>query len=189
MRRDMNSGYVGWSMSRRAQEAYDEGEAPKSKWTKARIRDAIDETLREADLTLDERAAAYLDTLTKDELFHRFLRESSWHHTSKYCNRTTFYAVDEDEIERFANKPTRWNWRVRGDKLTETQKGRTFTTRAQAKRFLEGEGFEERPTWFFRLKDCALAEIVVSETPLEAHRRSDSSKSSPSRKDRPGSFA
>ena len=31
---DVNSGYIGHSMSRRAAEAYEDGEMPKSKWTK-----------------------------------------------------------------------------------------------------------------------------------------------------------
>lgn len=31
---DVNSGYIGYSMSRRAAEAYEDGEMPKSKWTK-----------------------------------------------------------------------------------------------------------------------------------------------------------
>ena len=41
---DVNSGYIGYSMSRRAAEAYEDGEMPKSKWTKkamvAAIKDA-----------------------------------------------------------------------------------------------------------------------------------------------------
>lgn len=31
---DVNSGYIGHSMSRRAAEAYEDGEMPNSKWTK-----------------------------------------------------------------------------------------------------------------------------------------------------------
>ena len=63
-----SSGYVGWSMSRRAAAACEDGEMPKSKWTK------------------------------KDELFHTFLYNSSWHHTSKFFNETDFYAIDEDAL-------------------------------------------------------------------------------------------
>ena len=38
---NMNSGYNGYSMSKRATEAYYNGEKPLSKWTKADIRSAV----------------------------------------------------------------------------------------------------------------------------------------------------
>lgn len=37
----MNSGYAGWSMSKRAVEAYNNGEMPKSNWIKDEIIDAV----------------------------------------------------------------------------------------------------------------------------------------------------
>jgi hypothetical protein len=60
-----NSGYVGWSMSRRAVQAYEDGEAPLSRIGSGKY----------------IKAAAEL------------LGRSSWHHTSKHCNRTDFYKV------------------------------------------------------------------------------------------------
>lgn len=60
---DMNSGYVGWSMSRRAGEAYDNGLAPLSKI----------------------KGGAWKKIAAK------IVGPAEWHHTSKFCNRTDFY--------------------------------------------------------------------------------------------------
>lgn len=38
---DVNSGYIGYSMSRRAAEAHENGEMPRSKWTKKTMAAAI----------------------------------------------------------------------------------------------------------------------------------------------------
>lgn len=91
---DVNSGYVGWSMSRRAAEAYESGEMPKSKWTKKAIIGAVRAACDELDLMYDP----HIERLRKDELFGQFLYASSWHHTSKFFNATDFYAVDEDAV-------------------------------------------------------------------------------------------
>jgi hypothetical protein len=58
-----NSGYIGFSMSRRAGEAYDNGLAPLSKIGTGPY----------------VRAAAQI------------IGPAEWHHTSKFCNRTDFY--------------------------------------------------------------------------------------------------
>jgi hypothetical protein len=60
-----NSGYVGWSMSRRAVAAYENGEAPLSRIGSSKF----------------IKAAAAI------------IGRSIWHHTSKHCNRTDFYKV------------------------------------------------------------------------------------------------
>lgn len=81
---DMNSGYDGYSMSKRASKAYRNGEKPLSRWTKKEI----------VSLSGDERMARYpLSVLRK-----YFLCQSSWHHTSRYANRTDFFAISEDAI-------------------------------------------------------------------------------------------
>lgn len=81
---NMNSGYNGYSMSKRASEAYRNGEKPLSRWTKKEI----------VSLSGDERMAGYpLSVLRK-----YFLCQSSWHHTSRYANRTDFFAISEDAI-------------------------------------------------------------------------------------------
>lgn len=38
---DVNSGYIGYSMSRRAAEAHEDGEMPKGEWTKKAMAAAI----------------------------------------------------------------------------------------------------------------------------------------------------
>ena len=93
-----SSGYVGWSMSRRAAAAYEDGEMPKSKWTKKAMVAAIKDVCDDLDLVYDPA----IEKMKKDELFHTFLYNSSWHHTSKFFNETDFYAIDEDALaDRF----------------------------------------------------------------------------------------
>lgn len=91
----VNSGYVGWSMSRRAAEAYDDGEMPKSKWTKKAMVAAIQSYCDEFDIFFDPDM---LKGMRKDEVFERFFYNSSWHHTSKFFNETDFYKLDEDAV-------------------------------------------------------------------------------------------
>jgi len=98
----MNRGYHGWSMSNNAVDAYADGEMPKSKWTKKAIVQAIASYCDELDLAYDSQ----IEKLKKDELFDRFIECTSWHHTSKYCNATDFYGVNEDAVrEAFPELP------------------------------------------------------------------------------------
>lgn len=85
-----NSGYVGYSMSRRAVEAYQNGEKPMSRWTKAEIIQAIGE--------IDENKAELFKKVTLSVLKEKCLCYASWHHTSEKCNRTDFYAIDEEYV-------------------------------------------------------------------------------------------
>lgn len=84
-------GYIGLSMSARAAAAYDDGEKPKSRWTKKDMVDAIIECCEDNGLTYDPA----VESLKKDALFARFFILSSWHHTGKYAQRTDFYSIDE----------------------------------------------------------------------------------------------
>lgn len=92
---DVNSGYIGHSMSRRAAEAYEDGEMPKSKWTKKAMVAAIQSHCDESDMLFDPDV---LKGMRKDEVFERFFYKSSWHHTSKLFNETVFYKLDEDAV-------------------------------------------------------------------------------------------
>lgn len=85
---NMNSGYSGYSMSNRAVDAYEDGEMPLSKWTKKMI---ISKVVEHEHFTEEE-----LKKYHKNVLAEYFLFESSWHHTSKFCNATDFYSIDED---------------------------------------------------------------------------------------------
>ena len=87
------AGYYGYSMSNNARDAYACGEKPKSKWTKAAI---INEAVA---LHTDPEKVEALKKLSAATLRYEFLYNSSWHHTSKYFNRTEFYALDDCKID------------------------------------------------------------------------------------------
>ena len=72
-----NSGYVGYSMSKRAAEAKEEGRYPKTEFKK--------------EYHITEKS---LDMLTR----LGFIDNSEWHHTSIYGNKTPFYGWTEDEF-------------------------------------------------------------------------------------------
>ena len=139
-----NSGYVGWSMSVRAMDAYEMGEMPKSRWTKATMLGAISRCLDDNELTLAKDAVDYLCKLTKAELFDRFFWRSSWHHTSKFFNVTDFYSVNEDEVVDYARRPTKRvyyiRYRLGGSKRMSID---TYRTRSIAVKHLKNKGFRE----------------------------------------------
>lgn len=72
-----NSGYVGYSLSKRAAEAKEEGRYPKTEFKK--------------EYHITEKS---LDALTR----LGFIDNSEWHHTSMYGNKTPFYGWLEDEF-------------------------------------------------------------------------------------------
>lgn len=80
------SGYIGSSRSVRALEAYEAGEMPASKWTKAAILEAIGEAYGKA-------RAEKAQKVGLADLRASFLERSSWHHTGKYANKTYFYSL------------------------------------------------------------------------------------------------
>lgn len=82
------AGYHNYSMSNNAVIAYQNGEKPLSKWTKAEILDRLPDSLK-----------ASAKRLTVSEAKGLFLRHSSWHHTSSMFNRTDFYTLrDAEEV-------------------------------------------------------------------------------------------
>jgi len=83
------SGYVGSSMSVRAEEAYANGERPISKWTKKGILDAA------KNKGASEEALASMKAMPIAQLRELALAETSWHHTSKMLNETRFYSIKE----------------------------------------------------------------------------------------------
>lgn len=84
-------GYIGASMSANARAAYEAGEMPRSKWTKAAILGALRGYCDEMDLLYDPA----VESETKAALFDRFIAYSSWHHTGAYARETEFFALDE----------------------------------------------------------------------------------------------
>lgn len=94
-----SAGYIDWSMSRRAAVAYWSGERPLSKWTKAAIIEGVLTIEREQDGDSFWSQIDFNRYLT-ETLRRYFLYQSSWHHTSKHFNKTDFYAIDKDAVER-----------------------------------------------------------------------------------------
>ena len=88
-------GYIGSSMSVRAHEAYEDGEMPQSKWTKAAILDAIRSFCEEDDLVYDSS----IEKMKKADLWDAFISWKSWHHTSKFANATDFFGLSEEACE------------------------------------------------------------------------------------------
>ena len=86
--RNANSGYVGYRMSKRAVDAYDRGERPFSKWSKADMLDEVED--------LNPSIFDKCKKLSVSELRYFLLQYSSWHHTSSFYNSTDFYAIRED---------------------------------------------------------------------------------------------
>lgn len=80
-------GYYKHSMSNNAVMAYERGERPRSKWTKADIIQALKDEGYNTELA---------EGLTVEEMKDLFLYCSSWHHTSSHFNRTDFYSINTD---------------------------------------------------------------------------------------------
>lgn len=91
---DMNKGYIGYSMSKRASAAYSNGEKPLSRWTKKAIIDAIAEWEESNNrlMTVDVKE------MTRGDLIDRYIRYSSWHHTSAMINPTSFYSLSDSPL-------------------------------------------------------------------------------------------
>lgn len=85
-----SAGYSGYSMSNNAVAAYENGEMPKSKWTKSAILSEL------AELGYSQEIQDIAKKLPVAQLKDIFLFKSSWHHTSKMYNRTDFYSVNPD---------------------------------------------------------------------------------------------
>lgn len=93
---DINSGYDGYSMSKRAVEAYENGEKPYSKWKKSDIL----ERLEEYDTSVEYD---FLKKIPLMVLKKMYIKYSSYHHTGLYCKCTDFYDFEfkdysKDEI-------------------------------------------------------------------------------------------
>lgn len=97
------AGYNGFSMSNNAIAAYESGEKPLSKWTKSDIIEAIDDAIKEEELILNCSMEKLKKTPVKI-LKDLCLSYSSWHHTSNHYNKTDFYSLDIDRIERLTDE-------------------------------------------------------------------------------------
>lgn len=80
-------------MSNNAILAYRNGERPMSKWTKTDILNSLD---------VSESKMAVLRKIPVARLRDLCLMRSSWHHTSSHYNRTDFYIVSADRVNRMS---------------------------------------------------------------------------------------
>lgn len=88
------SGYYGYSMSNNAMDAYDEGKMPISKWTKKAILAAAESYfVNEAHDEQAEQKMTLLRKMKVETLKKHLLACTEWHHSSKFYNRTDFYAL------------------------------------------------------------------------------------------------
>ena len=92
------AGYNGFSMSNNAVAAYEDGEKPLSKWTRADIFDAIESQEVELKCSIEK-----LKKLPVKVLKEVCLTYSSWHHTSNHYNKTDFYSLNVEGIENLTD--------------------------------------------------------------------------------------
>lgn len=97
------AGYSGYSMSNNAVDAYESGEKPRSKWTKAAILNAIEAEILNGTLSLQCNIEK-LKQAPLSFLRTKVLQYASWHHTSKYFNGTDFYSLDIDYLASLTDK-------------------------------------------------------------------------------------
>lgn len=97
------AGYNGYSMSNNAVAAYESGEKPLSQWAKGDIISEIEQLVlaKEIDISFD---IANLKKVPVSMLKDVCLKQTSWHHTSEYYNRTNFYSLDIGKIESLTDK-------------------------------------------------------------------------------------
>jgi hypothetical protein len=81
-------------MSENAVYAYENGEKPKSKWTKKAMLEAIEGYCNESGLPYEGQ----FSKMKKDDIFRELFHWTSWHHTGKYANETDFYGLDEEKL-------------------------------------------------------------------------------------------
>lgn len=137
------NGYIGSSMSVRAIEAYNQGEMPKSKWTKSAMLEAIAYAIQENDFEITDEQWVNIQKLNKESIFNNFFEWSSWHHTSKYANETDFYSVNEGALDDVVeeNKQCKISYEVRVT-LGNHNLNRFFDTEKKRAAWLKVNGFD-----------------------------------------------
>lgn len=150
---DMNKGYHGYSMSKRAASAYINGEKPLSRWTKKAIIAAISdwEGTNSRLMTVD------VNKMTRDDLIERYIRYSSWHHTSKMINVTEFYQLSDALLNADSREMTADEIKSRDDMISsqinadEEEEKRIRedleASRKAAEAFEEANGYSKTCWW------------------------------------------
>lgn len=162
------SGYSGWAISNNAVEAYYNGEKPLSKWKKSDIIEAIENAVKEEELTLN-CSIEKLNKMPLKILKSLCLSYSSWHHTSNHYNKTDFYSLDVENIAELTDE-------IIDNKIANNKSGKkTELTEERWKcAFLEWGGTRKHPKatevieegivkgdWFYR-KDGSKKRITAN---------------------------
>ncbi len=112
----MSYGNNNYSMSNNAISAYNCGEKPLSKWTKAEIINAM-----------PEEKQKIAESLTLKELRDNFLAYGGWHHTGKFFSKTEFWYIDEDAIKELTQDKVE-EIKSKREQKTQTNETPTFIT-------------------------------------------------------------
>lgn len=161
------AGYNGYSMSNNAVVAYESGEKPLSKWTKPEILETIFDNCE-----ISEEKADLLRKMTAKELKDAFLKQSSWHHTSKFYNCTNFYSFDFDKIEEISAEKIKCIISSRKKKAKRFSKEIEAEKAAKAARKAEKEAKEEKEHLFkYQSKYKTLSGFVRSDSDLDGLRK------------------
>lgn len=112
---DMNKGYHGYSMSKRAASAYINGEKSLSRWTKKAIIASISEWEENNNrlMTVDYQS------MTREQLIDRYLIYSSWHHVSAMINPTSFYSLSDSLLTVDSREMTADEIKSRDDMISD----------------------------------------------------------------------
>lgn len=135
------AGYKDYSMSNNAVAAYQSGEMPKSKWTKA----AIMAEIMESELTDEQKSAC--KSIKVAALKELALIKTSWHHTSDHYNKTDFYSVDIGKLDGMT--PAQITAR------TEPEKAEATTQTAKVE-YLTWTGSRKRPKAEKHIEVCEI---------------------------------
>lgn len=115
------AGYCpDYSMSVNARNAYRNGEAPLSKWTKNAILKEAEYLLNYFNVDKIEERMKILSSLSLKDLKNNVLKQTSWHHTSKKYNVTFFFGVDVDAIDGDIDDMK--DWKTNDKKTTRTER-------------------------------------------------------------------
>lgn len=142
--KEKGRGYKGQSMSVNAVWAYDRGEKPLSKWTKAAILEEIENIFDE----FPEKKAEMIKKMTLTELRENFLNYTAYHHTGKFYNSTNFYQLNAERVENITAEEIKEIISRRKKAARRPQAIIDAEKAEKAKRKAEKEAFEEKAKLF-----------------------------------------
>ena len=129
-------GYIGYSMSVNAYEAYENGEKPISKWSKKDFLDYIAAYADDNKLVFDMKQ---IKRIRLEVLKNWLLTETGYHHMTVFYNIIYFYKIDDNEVLKLLNPEHVQKLIARSKEYSERDKARQ-----KQKKELEAEQTEER---------------------------------------------